>query len=80
MKHGGPVNSIAFSRDGRLIATGGADGTVRVWDPASATEWMHISPFENGTLVRSVAFSLSADLLVAGSDDLTVRLFDVKNR
>ena len=80
MKHGGRVNSIAFSRDGRLIATGGANGTVRVWDPLSPTEWMHISPFASGTLVRSVAFSPGADLLVAGGDDFTVRLFDVKNR
>jgi len=33
MKHDGAVNSIAFSRDGRLIATRSQDGTVRVWEP-----------------------------------------------
>jgi WD40 repeat protein len=30
--HSGPVTSIAFSREGSRLATGGEDG-VRLWDP-----------------------------------------------
>ncbi len=30
--HAGPVSAIAIDGDDRLIATGGADGTVRIWD------------------------------------------------
>jgi WD40 repeat protein len=33
--HTGPVTSVAFSRDGRLLISGSQDGTVKVWDLTS---------------------------------------------
>jgi len=32
MSHGGDVQSVAFSRDGEYIVSGGEDGIVRVWN------------------------------------------------
>ena len=32
--HRGPANSLAFDPQGRWLASGGADGTIRVWDPS----------------------------------------------
>ena len=72
--HVGPANSVVFSNDGHLLASGSDDQTVRLWDPAAGA-LQHIL---NGHLgrVNSVAFSHDGSLLASGSDDQTVRLWD----
>jgi WD40 repeat protein/tRNA A-37 threonylcarbamoyl transferase component Bud32 len=69
------ANVVAFSRDGRLIAGGSADGTIQVWDVATGQEERTLSGHTG--VVNEMSFSLDGRRLASASGDGTVRLWNL---
>ena len=73
--HDGLVYSIAFSPDGKLLATAGFDNTAKVWDFASGKELRTLTGHTGA--VYCVAFNKDGTLLASSSLDQTIRLWNV---
>jgi WD40 repeat protein len=69
------VVSVAFSPDGKLLASASYDNTVNLWEVASGRELRTLSGHTN--YVNSVAFSADGKVLASGSADKTIKLWDV---
>jgi WD40 repeat protein len=73
--HAMRVDALAFSPDSRLVASGSADNTVRLWDAATGRELRSLAGHKS--YVRAVAFSPDGRTLASGSIDGSVRRWDV---
>jgi DNA-binding beta-propeller fold protein YncE/tRNA A-37 threonylcarbamoyl transferase component Bud32 len=72
--HTGEVLGVAFSPDGRRLASASLDGTVRVWDTATGQPVLTLKRHTDG--VNGVAFSPDGKHLASASRDQTVKVWD----
>jgi serine/threonine protein kinase len=73
--HQGPVKVLAFAPDGKLLASGGADGVVNLWDTDLAAKRTVLDAHAGA--IESVAFSPDGKVLATAAADGTVRAWDV---
>lgn len=71
------INSISLSADGKLLASGSADGIIKIWDVVNWGELRLLTTA--GKAVFALAFSNDGQLLVSGGTDQSVRLWETRS-
>lgn len=74
--HGKGVNQIAFSRDGRLLASAGTDNTIKIWEVQSGRELRTLTG--HTASIESIDFSPDARLMASAGDDGSTFLWDAR--
>ena len=69
------VKSVAFSPDGKTLASGSQDKTIKLWDVRSSKNIATLTGHDGD--VESVAFSPDGKTLASASDDMTIKLWNV---
>src|SRR6201991_2603140 len=76
--HPGPIGDFSLSPDDSILATGGWDNCVVLWDASTGKFLNKLGCHTDG--VTALAFSADGNTLASGSSDTTIKLWDVRSR
>jgi guanine nucleotide-binding protein subunit beta-2-like 1 protein len=74
--HTGYVNTVTVSPDGSLCASGGKDGTARLWD---LNEGKHLYSLDAGDIIHSLVFSPTRYWLCAATQN-GIKIWDLESK
>ncbi|QGZ89939.1 nSTAND1 domain-containing NTPase [Microcystis aeruginosa] len=74
--HDGSVYSVSFSSDGKTLATGSGDNTIKLWNVETGQEIRTLTGHNEG--VNSVSFSSDGKTLATGSFEKTIKLWNLE--
>jgi WD40 repeat protein len=73
----GRIHSVAFSRDGKLLASASQDSTVKLWKVTTKEQYASL---QHQNPVYTVSFSPEGSILASGDSKGYVRFWDIKNK
>jgi WD40 repeat protein len=76
--HKGAITALAFSPDGSMVASGGSDREIRLWEVSGGKLQRTIAGDETGA-ISSLAFSADGTLLASAGADNAVKVWEVKS-
>ena len=71
--HTKKINVLAFTHNGKMIASGSDDGTIRLWDTSTGTQMLSIP----SSKTNSLAFSEDDKILASSNDSTKIQLWDI---
>src|SRR6185312_7089608 len=77
------ASTLAFSADGRRLASGGSDHAIHLWETASGKECTRLHGHSMADItpsVTSLAFNEDGRRLASGSADSTILVWDMTGR
>ena len=74
--HSGPLNSVAYSQDGKMIATSSSDWKVKIWDAETGNLFLTIEDFSEWDYPQEIAFSPDGKYLLTICTSRRIILWD----
>ncbi len=73
--HAQGATALAFSPDGRILATAGGNGLIRLWDPDTGDQRIALTGHAGEVLC--LAFAPDGRTLASAGEDQVIRLWDI---